>query len=56
MADANQLFSYNVYGVLGKLLKVVQRFYVNSKARVRVGMDMSESFPVNVDLRQGCVT
>ena len=42
-----------VYG--GKLLKAVQSFYVNSRACVWVGNDVSGSFPVNVGLRQGCV-
>ena len=44
-----------VYGVGGKFLKVVQSFYVDSRACVRVGNDVSEWFPVNVGLRQGCV-
>ena len=44
-----------VYGVGGKLLKAVQSFYVDSRACVRVGMDVSEWFPVNIGLRQGCV-
>ena len=44
-----------VYGVGGKLLKAVLSFYVNSWACVRVGNDVSEWFPVNVRLRQGCV-
>ena len=44
-----------VYGVEGKLLKAVQSFYVDSRACVRVGNDVSEWFPVNVGLRQGCV-
>ena len=47
-----------VYGVGGKLLKAVQAvqsFYVDSRACVRVGNDVSEWFPVNVGLRQGCV-
>ena len=44
-----------VYGVGGKLLKAVQSFYVDSRARVRVRNDVSELFPVNVGLRQGCV-
>ena len=43
-----------VYGVRGKLLKAVQSFYVD-RACVRVGNDVSEWFPVNVGLRQGCV-
>ena len=44
-----------VYGVGRKLLKAVQSFYVDSRACVRVGNDVSESFPVTVGLRQGCV-
>ena len=36
-----------VYGVGGKLLKAVQNFYVDSRACVRVGNDVSEWFPVN---------
>ena len=31
-----------VYGVGGKLLKVVQSFYLDSRACVRVGNDVSE--------------
>ena len=38
-----------VYGIGGKLLKAVQSFYVDSRSCV------SEWFPVNVGLRQGCV-
>ena len=44
-----------VYGVGGKLLKAVQSFYIDCRASVRVGNDVSEWFPVNVGLRQGCV-
>ena len=44
-----------VYRVGGKLLKAVQSFYVDSRACVRVINDVSEWFPVNVGLRQGCV-
>ena len=44
-----------VYGVGGKLLKAVQSFYVDSRVCVRVGNDMSEWFPLNVELRQGFV-
>ena len=42
-------------GVGVKLLKAVQSFYVDSWACVRVGNDVSDFFPVNVGLRQGCV-
>ena len=44
-----------VYGVRGKLLKAVQSFHADSKAWVRVGMDVNEWPTVNVGLRQGCV-
>ena len=44
-----------VYGVGGKLLKAVQSFYIDSRACVQVGNDVSEWFQVNVGLRQGCV-
>ena len=44
-----------VYGVGGKLLKVVQSFYVHSRTCVRAGMDVSEWIPINIGLRQGCV-
>ena len=30
-------------------------FYVDNRACVRVGNDVSEWFPVNIRLRQGCV-
>ena len=38
-----------------KMLKAVQRIYVHSYACVRVRMDLSEWFPVNVGLRKGVV-
>ena len=41
-----------VCGVKVKLLKAVQRFYVDSRACVRVGNDLSEWFQVNGGLRQ----
>ena len=44
-----------VYRVGGKLLKAVQIFYLDSRTYVRVGNGVSEWFPVNVGLRQGCV-
>ena len=44
-----------VYGVGEKLLKAVQSFYVDSRACVRVGNDVSGWFRINVGLRQGCV-
>ena len=33
----------------------MQSFYVDSRACVWVGNDVSEWFPVNIGLRQGCV-
>ena len=44
-----------VYGVGGKLLKAVQSFYIDSRAYVPVGNDVSKWFLVNVGFRQGCV-
>ena len=44
-----------VYGVGGCVLRGIQSFYDGSSACVRVGSDLSESFEVNVGLRQGCV-
>ena len=35
-------------------MEAVQSFFVVSMACVQVGMDVSESCPVNVGLRQGC--
>ena len=48
------IFFINVY-LEEKLLNAVQSFYVDSWACVRVGNDVSEWFPVNAGLRQGCV-
>ncbi|MBD5001258.1 hypothetical protein GUF49_06805, partial [Xanthomonas citri pv. citri] len=44
-----------LYGVGGKLLKAVQSFYVDSRACVRLGSEVSVWFTVKVGLRQGCV-
>ena len=44
-----------VYAIGGNLLKTVKCFYIDSRACVQVGNDVSEWFPVNVGLRQGCV-
>jgi len=44
-----------IYGVGGRLLRGVQSFYNASRACVRVANGVSEWFPVNVGLRQGCV-
>ena len=49
MVDAKSVWSWR------KIVKAVQSFYVDSKACVRVGNHVSEWFPVNVELRQGCV-
>ena len=36
-----------------ELRKAVQNFYVDRRACVRVGMDVSDWFPVSVGFRQG---
>ena len=41
-----------LYGAGGKLLKAVQSFYVDSRACVRIGNDVSEWFSVNVGVRK----
>ena len=43
------------YGVGEKLMNAVQSFHVDSRARVRVENEVSEWFPGNAGLRQGCV-
>ena len=43
-----------VYGVLEKLLKAVQSFYIYSSACIQVGNDVSEWLLVYLGLRQGC--
>ncbi len=40
---------------MARLLKGVKSFYMNSRACVRVGNRVSNSFSVRVALRQGCV-
>ena len=49
MADAKGVWSGR------KILESRSELYVDSRACVRVGMDVSEWFPVNVELRQCCV-
>ena len=49
MTDAKSVWN------LRKIIESYASFYVDSKACVRVGMDLSEWFPVNVRLREGCV-
>ena len=44
-----------LYGIGGILLRGVESLYVGSKARVRVGNEVSEWFLARVGLRQGCV-
>ena len=44
-----------VYAVEEKLFNAAQSFYVDSRACVPVGNDVSWWFLVNVGLRQGCV-
>ena len=38
-----------VYGFRGKVLKAVQRFFVNNRACVWTGMDVSECFRLMLD-------
>ncbi len=44
-----------IYGVCGQLLKGIQAFYREANACMRVGREFSESFAVDVEVRQGCV-
>ena len=44
-----------LYGIGSRLLRGVKSLYVGSKACVRVRNEVSEWFPVRVELRQGCV-
>ncbi len=56
--DREALWSVlKIYGVGGqlKLLKVVQAFCREPNAYVRVGVEFSESFAVEVGVKQGCV-
>ncbi len=43
-----------IYDVGGQLLKGIQAFYREANACVRVGGKFSESFAVEVGVRQGC--
>ena len=43
-----------VYAV-GRLFRAVKSFYFDDRACVRVRTDVSQSFPVNVELRHGSV-
>ncbi len=54
--DREALWSVlRIYGVGGQLLKGIQAFYKEANACVRVGGKFSESFAVEVEVRQGCV-
>ncbi len=44
-----------VYGVGGKLLEGIRSFYENASASVWVNRELSESFSVEVGVRQGCM-
>ncbi len=44
-----------VYGARGKLLEGVRSFYENASASVLVNGELSESFKVEVGVRQGCM-
>ncbi len=54
--DREALWSVlRIYGVSGQLLKGIRAFYRKANACVRVGGEFSESFAVEVGVRQGCV-
>ncbi len=54
--DREALWSVlKTYGVGGQLLKGMQAFYSEANACVRVGGEFSESFTVEMGVRQGCV-
>ncbi len=44
-----------VYGVGGKWLEAIRSFYENTSASVRVNRELSESFNIEVGVRQECV-
>ncbi len=44
-----------MYGVGRQLLEGIKSFYENASASVRVNGELSESFNVEVGLRQGCI-
>jgi len=44
-----------VYGVGGKLLNGIKAFYKDANACVRVNGEMSDSFRIQMGVRQGCV-
>ncbi len=53
--DREALWSVlKVYGVGGQLLQRIQAFYREANACVRVEAEFSESFAVEVGVRQGC--
>ncbi len=54
--DREALWSVlKIYGVGGQLLKGIQAFYRETNTCVMVGGKYSESFAVEVGVRQGCV-
>ncbi len=54
--DRKALWSVlRIYGVGRQLLKGIQAFYRAADACVKVGGKFSESFAVEVGVRQGCV-
>ncbi len=44
-----------VYGVGGQLFEGIKFFYENASAAMQVNGELSESFNVEVGVRQGCV-
>ena len=43
------------FGYCGKIFDLIQAIYSDLKCKVKVGDTCSDSFPVDVGLRQGCV-
>ncbi len=44
-----------IYGVEGQLLEGIKAFYTGASACVRVKRDLTESFSIEVGVRQGCL-
>ncbi len=44
-----------MYGIGGQLLEGIRSFYENASASVQVNGELSESFNIEVGVRQGCV-
>ncbi len=46
---------FRVYGVGGKLFEGIMSIYENASATMRVNGELSESFNIEVGVRQGCI-